>query len=199
MLAAAGEKTGYKKAELRHSRGVGKAGHGLTSEQIQDLLIQGRADLDQGLRSLIQEDRARSSSSSSSQHSASSGKRSLDDDGETHHARKRPDRRISLRNRTIALVSPVEKVPDIPFSLRLGSSGPLTPSSDAPESSVDQDESTPSQTSEVTDPADSFDQPVFSQKPEDDNDIADPVLEVEPGGTHSTMSTSSKPLTTRHV
>lgn len=171
------------RAELRNSKDRNNHGGDLTSEQIHNLIEQGRLERDHCLRS-ADEDRARSSSRSSSQRSVSSGKRSLEDDVEDSRANKRPDRRISLRNRTVALVSPIEKVPELPSPFNLGSSGPLTPNSEAQDSSS-QDDSTPSQLSDDLDGTESLDRPAFSQSLEEfdgTGSVTGSTVEVEPGG-----------------
>lgn len=183
MLLEAAEKTGYKRTELRHDKDLSKHAADLTPEQIHDLIEQGRQERDYSLRSAGGL-RARSSSRSSSQHSISSGKRSLEDDAEDPRANKRPDRRISLRNRTVALVSPIEKVPELPSPFNLGSSGPLTPNSEGLDSSS-QGDSTPSQLSDDLDGPEHLDQPVFSQSHEEidgTSSVTDSTVGLDPGG-----------------
>lgn len=183
VLLESAEKTGYKRAELRHDKDRNKHGPDLTTEQIHNLIEQGRLERDYSLRS-ADEERARSSSRSSSQHSVSSGKRSLEDDAEDRRANKRPDRRISLRNRTVALVSPIEKVPELPSPFNLGSSGPLTPNSEA-QDSLSQGDSTPSQLSDDPDGTESSDRPLFSQSQDEidgTSSVAGSTVELDPGG-----------------
>ena len=118
----------YSRSDLHRIQALQRALPGIPPEEIHQFLEKGRKDLDASFQQLLCKERARSSSRSSSQRSSSS-KRSLDEDSEPRCDSKRPDRRIHLRNRTIALVSSLDRGTEVSFRIRVDSPEPGTPAS----------------------------------------------------------------------
>ena len=118
----------YQDTNVQRIEALQRAMPSIPPEEIHAFLEKGRRDLDASFQQLLFRNRARSSSRSSSQRSSSS-KRSLDEDGEPRRASKRADRRISLRNRTVALVSSLDRGAEVSFRIRVESPESGTPAS----------------------------------------------------------------------
>jgi hypothetical protein len=161
----AGRRPASKNEQIK---AVQRARPSLTPEDIHNFIEKGKKDLDANLQQLLDAGRARSSSVSSSQRSSSS-KRSLEADNDLERASKRTDRRKSLKQRTVAVISSMDQGTEVSFKIRLDSQEPpSTPTST-------QDTEYSSDPTEANAEASTEDKYLIVQNPDDLSDSDTPL------------------------